>query len=366
MKLVRSELAHHRGRLPNPASNARRRWIEREGLVLTLVDESGLHGRGEASPLPGYSPDTLQACADALRSLDVTSLRIDPEAPLASQLAHCSAVLPPHCPAARFALECAVADLVGTQTAQPLWALLAPNASESRRAAAPRLTALVDATAPATVSRTVAEAADRGMTSFKLKIARPDARARELEALEALRSAAGPSAVLRLDANGCLPPQEALQRLHELARFNPEFVEEPTRHLLEVVGSPVGLALDESLQDPSAFAQLEAWSHAAPLTTLVLKPMALGGISPCLHWALAADRLGLRVVLSHLFDGPIALGACSHLALVLNSPETPTGLDHHSGLRAWPGASISTLSGANLCWSAEPGLGVTFDPGSEP
>ncbi len=366
MKLASAEVALHRGRLPNRARNARQQWIERQGLILTLADESGRRGQGEASPLPGYSPDTLRTCAGALAALDVTSLRVDPDVPLVPQLARCSDALPPHCPAARFALECAVADLVGQHTGQPLWALLRPNASKAQSGATHRLTALVDASTPATITDAVAEAASRGVTSFKLKIGRPGARAQENEAIEALRSAAGPTAVVRLDANGCLPAHEAPQRLQELVAFDPEFVEEPTRDPLGAAGSPVALALDESLQDRSAGEQLEAWTRATPITTLVLKPMALGGISSCLRWAETADRLGLRVVMSHLLDGPIALGACTHLALVLNSPETPTGLDHHPGLRAWPKACVPTLSGAQLCWATRPGLGVTFDPGTQP
>jgi o-succinylbenzoate synthase len=366
MQLTRAEVKRHRGRLLNPARNARQQWIERQGLIVTLVDESGGRGHGEASPLPGYSPDTLRSCADALDNLDVTGLDVDPEAPLATQLAQCSATLPPHCPAARFALECAVADLVGRRTGRPLWALLDPNASAAQNDGARRLTTLVDAASPATVRDAVSAAVDRGVTSFKLKIGRPNAWALELGAIEVLRAAAGPSAALRLDANGSLPPQEAPQRLRKLAAFDPEFVEEPTCNVWQVAESPVALALDESLHNPTAAEQLESRSSWAPITTLVLKPMALGGISVCLEWARTARRLGLRVVLSHLLDGPIALGACSHLALVLNSPDIPTGLDHHAGLHAWPRASVGTMTGGGLGWSTQPGLGVTFDPGSQP
>jgi L-alanine-DL-glutamate epimerase-like enolase superfamily enzyme len=148
--------------------------------------------------------------------------------------------------------------------------------------------------------------------------------------------------------------------------FEPEFIEEPTRAVLGAAGSPLALALDESLQDPAAESHLDAWVRATPITTLVLKPMALGGIHRCLRWAALARCLGLRVVVSHLLDGPIALGAHAHLALAVNSPETPTGLDHHPGLLAWPHASISTLSGAELRWSTQPGLGVAWRDGSRP
>ena len=367
MRLSIAEVRRHRGRLLATASNARERWIERQGLIVTLRDESGCRGTGEASPLPGYSPDTIGGCADALANLDVSALRIDPDAPLAPQLARCSDALPSHYPAARFALECAVADLVGLRTAQPVWALLHPDSAENAlRSPGHRLTALIDATTPAEAARTLAAAQTRGVTSFKLKIGRPQAFDREREITEALRVALGPTGVLRLDANRSFPPTEALRYLHELAGFRPEFVEEPTTDLNRVAESPVPIALDESLQTPGAEPRLQKWLETAPISTLVLKPMLLGGFSACLRWGEVARRLGLRVVISHLLGGPIALGACCQLALGLNSPSIPTGLDHHAGLHAWPATSISAMSSADLRWSADPGLGVRWRPGRVP
>jgi O-succinylbenzoate synthase len=40
--------------------------MDRRGLVVTLTDEMGHVGFGEASPLPDYSPDTLLQCERAL------------------------------------------------------------------------------------------------------------------------------------------------------------------------------------------------------------------------------------------------------------------------------------------------------------
>ncbi|HEX6239392.1 MAG TPA: O-succinylbenzoate synthase, partial [Polyangiales bacterium] len=43
-------------------------------------------------------------------------------------------------------------------------------------------------------------------------------------------------------------------------------------------------------------------------------------------------------VVTHLFDGPIALAAASVLALALQSPRLAAGLAPHAGLAAWPAA----------------------------
>jgi L-alanine-DL-glutamate epimerase-like enolase superfamily enzyme len=49
--------------------------------------------------------------------------------------------------------------------------------------------------------------------------------------------------------------------------------------------------------------------------------------------------MGLGVVVTHLFDGPIAMAAACELALAL--PKTlACGLDVHDGLTAWPPCDV--------------------------
>ena len=55
------------GDLGAAASNASMAWRQRRGLLLELCDREGRIGQGEASPLPGFSSDTLvEARADLL------------------------------------------------------------------------------------------------------------------------------------------------------------------------------------------------------------------------------------------------------------------------------------------------------------
>ena len=52
--------------------------------------------------------------------------------------------------------------------------------------------------------------------------------------------------------------------------------------------------------------------------------------------ARAAHALGVEVVVTHLFDGPIALRASGVLALIVQSGALAAGLAPHAGLDAWP------------------------------
>ncbi len=146
-----------------PGRNARAAWTERTSLLVTL--EGG--GVGEAAPLPGYSPDTLEECRAALIE-PIRDWRALP-------------------PAARFAVEMALGlDLPGPRR-------------------------------PVARCRLVASAGDiQPADAFKVKIG----VAGDRELCAAIR-ARFPSTPLRLDANG------VRVALDGFARFDPELVEEP-------------------------------------------------------------------------------------------------------------------------------------------
>ena len=117
--------------LPRPAQNARAKWSERESCIITLQSDDGARGQGEAAPLPGFSPDSLQDCQHALAALDLTGIaaRLAPGQDLIGELGRASSRIPPQLPAARTALEGALLDLWARAAGAPAWALLLPTSS---------------------------------------------------------------------------------------------------------------------------------------------------------------------------------------------------------------------------------------------
>jgi L-alanine-DL-glutamate epimerase-like enolase superfamily enzyme len=91
---------------------------------------------------------------------------------------------------------------------------------------------------------------------------------------------------------------------------------------------------------------------------VVLKPMALGGILRCLEIARLAHERRLDVVVSHLFDGPLALAAAAVLALTAGTPGVAMGLDRHAGLDAWGDPAPATIASGRLEGWSEFGLGL--------
>lgn len=334
LRVVAIDARHHDGE-PGRVAGAPR---HRAGCVVELADARGRVGRGECAPLPGFSRDTLDDCVRELAGLSAPALALD--APLLPQLR----ALPVRAPALRFAIETALLDLAGQTLGRPLAALLAAPP----RTAVP-LSALL---AGDEVRAEAAAARARGIATVKIKLGRVRG-----VAPAALRDAIGDELALRLDAN-----QAGAWTPRELAAARPELVEEP------LAGGLVGcdpralgelaVAADESLLAPAAWPGLVPLVHAGRLRALVLKPMALGGFSACFALAALAVEHDVALVVTHLWDGPIALAAACALALALPGRVLACGLDRHAGLAAWPPRAIAALGEATIRATDAPGLGA--------
>ncbi len=333
------------------AGHARRDWPERRSLLVRL-ERAQYRGVGEASPLPGYSPDTLPDVEAALSALSPSAL----ERALSQEVAEealdaISQLLPASLPAGRFALETAALDLLGHERGLPAPELLgaAPRAERS-------LALLLGKAADAALFERATAALRAGYTCLKLKLGAEGSLQRELAHVIELRRRIGPAVALRLDANGALTRAQLERACAALSGARVELFEEPGE-LPAALGS-VPLALDESLQalEPTAVA---ARARATGASFVVLKPTALGGLRHCQRVAARAREVHAATIVSHCFDGPWAMRAAAALALAL--PAGPAqGLAPHAALASFPGveAEPCVRGGALRGWS-QPGLGIS-------
>lgn len=308
----------------------------REAVRIALCDDEGHCGWGEALPLPGYSRD------DADTALDVLAALVDLRCAVPMQahgIAQIDATLAPfesplmRSPSARFALECALLDLLSRRAAQSAAAWLAQGRALQ---AVPVSVLLPDGDEAAIAA--AGDAARRGHGVLKLKVARTDRSvAQELALLAAVRAAADAAAPgqvqLRLDANGALDPAALQQRFSAWAAFGVELVEEPLAGdtLLNLPKLPLPWAADESLDDPRRAAALLALPPGRGPAALVLKPAMLGLVRAMALAEAAASR-GLNLIVTHSLDGDLGLAAACALAQALPRPPWPCGLAPHAGL----------------------------------
>jgi o-succinylbenzoate synthase len=319
------------------------------------MDGEGHVGHGEASPLPGYSPDDIERVRAALgqRPWEILD-EVDDNAPATVQIHHILARIDVRLPSARFAVETALLDLLAQRARRPLWALL----SDDETARPVPLALALNTAEPKEVLALARAACERGIDTIKLKIGREGSFEQELGLLRAFRKEL-PNVTIRVDANRSLPSKGLPKMLERLAAAGVSLCEEPSvfEAVMKLQKSPLPLAFDESLQGPEGDFRVSTLGERRLLGAVVLKPTALGGLYRCRELARRARAVGATAIVSHTLDGPIAFSAAASLAVTLPEPRGAAGLDAHPGLGVWPKVELPCLGKRTIEPVDAPGLG---------
>lgn len=175
----------------------------------------------------------------------------------------------------------------------------------------------VPAVGPEEAERIVAAG---GCRTAKVKVAeRGQDPAEDLERVEAVRGALGPSGRVRVDANGGWDADTAVRMLRALDRFDLEYAEQPCPTLDELAQvrrrTDVPVAADESIRKAEDPLRVRA-AEAADIVVLKVQP--LGGVRPALR---VAEACGLPAVVSSAVETSVGIAAGVALAAAL--PELP-------------------------------------------
>ncbi|HEY7255545.1 MAG TPA: enolase C-terminal domain-like protein [Solirubrobacterales bacterium] len=317
----------------------------REMALLRLRSKEGIVGLGEAVPLSlrrGLGIDQVVSELERLAerdSLDEQTLAGD-----------ALALSPP----ARCAALTALADLRGR------WA-------EADRGSAPgppsppvRCNATLSTGEPDEVASEALAWAEDGFSSFKLKLGTGD----DLGQVRAVRDAVGPSARIRVDANGAWDVETAKRTLTELEQLDVELAEQPVASSEEAIAvaeaTSIPIAADESVAsraDAERAVAMGAWSLTG------VKLSKVGGPEAAIEIAEV-----IPTYVTSALDGPVGIAAAAQVAATLSAQRGgDDGLDLAHGLAtqrlfASTVAAVGCeLSGEMLHAPAGPGLGVEID-----
>jgi o-succinylbenzoate synthase len=323
----------------------------RSGLLLGLVDDSGLIGWGEAAPLPGWSTDTFAQAEAGLRGLAAT-IEERPREP--KRLLPTAVAWLARLPSAAAALDCALIDLGAQDAGESVAGFLARGRDPAESVA---VNALIAGASASEVAAAGAAALRDGFSAFKLKIGVADMD-EDVERVAALREVIGPGPSLRLDAGGRWSADEATRILKRLAVYDIEYVEDPVADLDALV--QVGMASDVPLAADALLARSPdplGVVSAALVEVFVLKPSALGGLSVAASIAARAADRGRRVVITSFLESALGLTAAVHLAAALPDDGYASGLAT-SRLFAEDVAKPPAIVSGEIRVPAGPGLGI--------
>jgi o-succinylbenzoate synthase len=294
-------------------------WRERDAWLISLRDDAGRTGAGEASLDPAAGATLLDRLAISVASTVPGLTGQGALDPWLGQIA----VRERPAPAADPVDLALRAGIVGAALDLGLVRLPATRTSV-------RVNATVGSGNLDSMIGVARAAVEAGFSCLKLKGGDEASTAELVGRLSAVRAVVGPDVELRLDVNGAWDTATAHQRLAAVGA-------DPTIHLAYVeqpippddiaafadlrAGSSVPIALDESVVSRQATRKL---LDAAAADVLVIKPSRVGGPLAAVAIAVEASAAGVPVTISTLLETGVGLTAALRVAAAI------PGADHHA------------------------------------
>lgn len=347
MQLASVEVIPYTLPFREPYVTARGTLRGREMVLLRIRDAEGVVGLGEAVPLSLRGGTALETVVRELSGLDRLKAIDDIDSVIwasgSEDLANCSAP-------SRAAWQSAMSDLAARQRGIPVWEM--QGATDCRFVPC---NATLTAGTPREVARQAESWAQDGFGTFKLKVG-PE---HGIEQAAVVRDALGPTARIRVDANGSWSVDEAITELRSAEPIGLELAEEPVHGLEQLAGVRSGTGLkivaDESFR-----------SHRDLDRALALGSCDMVGVK----LSKVGDPRGvtderLPMILSSALDGPVGIAAAAHAFQVLASRGQIAPVAHGLATQRLFAETIASveceLRGPMLHVPDGPGLGVVID-----
>ena len=290
-------------------------------VVLRLTAEGGASGFGEASPWSVFtgSAEASFAALDRYIRPYVVGRPIGDRAAIMGDAAKAVA----HCTEAKAALESALLDLQGQIVGLPVWALLGGRCRDR----IPLSCSIADPDFDNDLAL-MARLRDDGVRIIKLKTGFKDHRF-DMMRLERLRRDF-PEFAIRVDYNQGLHHDEALARVRDVARFAPDFIEQPValhlRALMAAIRSAIDVPLlaDESVFGPE---DMQVAIDMAIADGVSIKIMKSGGLTRAQTVARMAGNVGMSAYGGDMFEAGLAHLAGAHM--IAATPEITLGCEFY-------------------------------------
>ena len=170
-----------------------------------------------------------------------------------------------------------------------------------------------------------------GFTCIKLKIGAIDFK-RELELLRFIRQNFTADQIeIRVDANGAFKPDDALEKMEQLAKFELHSIEQPikanqvSRMRLLCDNPPFPIALDEELIGVYGVENKQELLEKIKPQYIILKPSLVGGFSGTIEWISVAEKLNIGWWITSALESNVGLNAITQFTYTLKS-SLPQGL----------------------------------------
>lgn len=276
-------------------------------MVVKVTTDYDVVGWGESSPSKRVTGETAETVIKALeriapRLIGSCPLRIERDVELMDSVVDGN-------PAAKAAIDMALYDILGKTASKPLFMVIGGYRTE----------VLTDITlsikSPKEMAKDAAKAVKKGFKALKVKVGINPAE--DVERVALIREAVGDHVKIRIDANQGWTPEQAIEVLGRIAKFNVQFVEQPVsaddvKGLAYVKeNSSIPLMADESVHSPEDALRIV---QADAVDLINIKLMKSGGILKARKIAEVAEAAGIPCMIGCMSESGIGIAAASHLA----------------------------------------------------
>ncbi|WP_171238041.1 enolase C-terminal domain-like protein [Ruegeria sp. HKCCA5763] len=292
-----------------------------EIVILRLTSEDGSQGFGEASPWSVFTgtPEATFAALDRYLRPLVLGAKVSDRSAIMARAAYAVA----HCTEAKAALETALLDLSGRISNVPVWSLLGGKCRDaiplSCSIANPDFSQDIDL---------LARLQDDDVRIVKLKTGFKD-HAFDIMRLEYLAQNC-PEFSVRVDYNQGLKIEDAPAQVRDVARFDPDFIEQPVRaHHFGMMAKLRQMTDVPLLADESVFGaeDMERAAREGICDGVSVKIMKSGGLTRGQTVARIAAAHGLTAYGGDMFEAGLAHLAGTHM--IAATPEITLGCEFY-------------------------------------
>ncbi|GAA5027628.1 o-succinylbenzoate synthase [Marivirga lumbricoides] len=337
MKITKVVAKHHILDFKFEAGTSRGKLNAKDTWYLILYEGTRVIGVGEAGPLRGLSIDKIDEMPEAI---ELIAKKLEGNS-IPDTLSDCFLLANEICnkafPSIRFAVETALLD------ARNGGLKMIFDAGFFKRQKRIPINGLVWMGEEDFMQQQIKEKLREGFNCIKMKIGAIDFQT-ELKLLKSIRKNYSKEQItLRVDANGAFSPEEALNKLNELAVLDLHSIEQPIkagsrREMHELCrNSPLAIALDEELIGLHDPAEKETLLKEINPQYIILKPTLIGGIQATLEWINLCKKHNIGWWLTSMLESNIGLNAICQLAdyLKVNMPQgLGTGKLYHNNIES--------------------------------
>ena len=279
-----------------------------QNTFIRVHTDEGFYGVGECSAFPMIAGETQATCFEMAK--DFAALWKNKDALALEERLQELHDYTAFNYTIKSAFDLALYDLAAKHAGKSLYQYLGGKVKELET----DLTIGIDT--PGNMANKAVDFVQKGVRIIKIKLGKNAPE--DVERVRLIREAAGPSVVLRLDANQGWSYDDAVYALNHMADFNIQFCEQPMRYWDDdklpalVKTSPVKIMADESVFDHY---DAERLIQAGACDYVNIKLAKSGGIWEAIKINAVCERHNIPCMMGGMLESRIALTAFAHFAM---------------------------------------------------